>query len=192
MLNTAMTNIPSRNLTTTALMAACAMSLTTGVYLSHESASNSSVVVEWVSEKPKADRAISAQDMIKKVLSSYGLAVKDFEPILGVKRAAIYNWKKGSNQPNGSQYEKLKELYSIASQLRHFDGKLGRLVKTYLYEDLSFIDRLSSTDSIDVKKAIEHHDMLVSQAIKQDELLGPYFDDVPSSEDSFVYSEGNA
>jgi DNA-binding transcriptional regulator YiaG len=192
MLNTSMDSIPSRNLKTTAFMAACVVGFTTGVYLLHENAQNSSAIVEWVSDKPKVDITISAQDMIKKVLSSYGLAVKDFEPILGVKRAAIYNWKKGSNQPNSSQYEKLKELHSIASQLRHFDGKLGRLVKTYLYEDLSFIDRLSAADNIDVKKAVAHHDMLVRQAIKQDELLGLYSDGMSFSEDSFVYSNGNS
>jgi hypothetical protein len=82
-------------------------------------------------------------------------------------------------------------LYTIASQLRSFDGKLGRLAKTYLYKDLSFIDRLSTIDSIDVEKVIWHHNILVQHAIKQDELLEPYSDGISSSEDSIVYSDRN-
>ena len=43
--------------------------------------------------------AVSVSDKISSIIDNLGLNVKDLESILDVKRASIYNWKNGENQP---------------------------------------------------------------------------------------------
>ncbi|MDN3684852.1 hypothetical protein QW180_19905 [Vibrio sinaloensis] len=84
---------------------------------------------------------LSAQDMVHSVLSSFGLPVKDFESIFGVKRAAIYNWKKGTFDPSEAQFEILKKAYTIfqknIADWWHQIGSSGK--KTHLYKKMSHL-----------------------------------------------------
>lgn len=134
---------------------------------------------------------VSSQQMVESILNAYGLAVKDFEPILGVKRAAIYNWKKGANQPNEAQHRKIVSLYELSNKLTSFNGKIGRLAKTYMHDGETLLDLLSS-EIIDEEKVVSVHSTLVDKVIKQNETFKHYRSSGQSVEDTVVYFERNA
>ncbi|MFV0448410.1 MAG: hypothetical protein ACK5MF_08110 [Vibrio sp.] len=152
---------------------------------------SSSQSYSWVVESSSQDiQAVSTQDMVKVVLATYGLAVKDFEPILGVGRANIYNWKKGLNEPNPTQYEKIKTLYDISKVLTKPSSKIGRLAKTFSYGELSFIERLSAT-RLDYAEIAKHHSLLVSKVeAQQNAYDNMNKKDQVDSEDFYVSMEG--
>lgn len=131
---------------------------------------------------------VSAQLMVETVLSSFGLAVKDYEQIFGVKRATIYNWKKGV-QPNvDAQFEKLREVYQIAQHVAPImNHRAGRLGKTHLYKDTSVVQKLVSSP-IDADSTIEHFKCLNTILDKQNKVYQEHkVADNSLSEDTVVY-----
>ena len=189
MLNTANMAPTSKSHFTTALALTAIFVTGTGVADSRDY--RSSVNENWVIQQQAAiSSELSSQDMVKAVLSNYGLAVKDFEPILGVKRAAIYNWKKGANEPNEAQFHILKNLYQIAHLLDSKGAKIGRLAKTNMYQGQSIIERLSSLD-IEVEHVVEHHKLLIERVFKQRDTFNEIVDNnILVEGDSFVVAEG--
>ncbi|TMX34631.1 hypothetical protein [Vibrio sp. Hep-1b-8] len=191
MLSTARANVevgPRNGFTTAAVLAGAI--LVTGTSVAASGDYRSSVDANWEThQQVVAPNQVSSQDMVKSVLSAFGLAVKDFEPILGVKRAAIYNWKKGANEPNEVQFAILRRLHEVSILLDSKGVKIGRLAKTNVYQNTSLLEKLSSP-SIDVQSVVEHHEFLVSKVLKQKVT----FESVSSSEtlvegDSFVSVE---
>ncbi|OCH26608.1 hypothetical protein A6E12_12565 [Aliivibrio fischeri] len=189
MFDTASTNTMTRNLFTTAAVALTAV-LVTGTDVADPQYYRSSVNERWVIQQVSESNEVSSQDMVVKVLSRFGLAVKDFESILGVKRAAIYNWKKGANEPSTIQFDILKKLYQIALKLNTDGVKIGRLAKTNVYENKSLLEKLSSP-SIDIDEVIKHHKLLVAKVHKQqDSYKRSNAYDLGVEGDSFVVIEG--
>tara|TARA_R110001592_G_scaffold129622_1_gene342296 strand:- start:20 stop:595 length:576 start_codon:yes stop_codon:yes gene_type:complete len=190
MLSTAVSiAVPAKSHFTTAVALAAILVTGTGVADSRDY--RSSVNKNWViQQQVSVSNEVSSQDMVKKVLSRFGLTVKDFESILGVKRAAIYNWKKGANEPNETQFDILKRLYQVALFLDSEGVKIGRLAKTNIYQDKSMIERLSAP-VIDVEGVVEHHKLLVAKVLRQREIFEQIVDDNLLTEgDSFVVVEG--
>lgn len=179
---------PKSHFTTAAALAAI---LVTGTGVAESRDYRSSVNESWViQQQATVSNEVSAQDMVTRVLDSFGLAVKDFEPILGVKRAAIYNWKKGANEPNETQFDILKKLHQVALNLDSQGVKIGRLAKTNIYQNQSMIERLSSSN-IDIDGVVEHHNLLVAKVLKQRETFEKVADTSPLIEgDSVVVIEG--
>lgn len=190
MLSTAANNVSSKKSHFTTAVAFAAI-FVTGTSIADSRDYRSSVNESWVIQQQiSVSNEVSSQDMVKKVLSSFGLAVKDFEPILGVKRAAIYNWKKGANEPNNTQFDILKTLYKITPMIDSKGVKIGRLAKTHIYQGQSIIDKLSSS-TIEIENIIEHHNLLVAKVLKQRETFEQISDDNMFVEgDSFVVVEG--
>ena len=149
--------------------------------------SGGSVYINSNKNQEKSDE-ISAQLMVETILTSFGLAVKDYEKIFGIKRATIYNWKKGG-QPNvDSQFEKLREVYQIALQvssvLKH---RVGRLGKTHLYKGTSVVQKLVLCP-INTELTIEHFKCLNTILDKQNKVYQEHkVADNSLAEDIVVY-----
>lgn len=149
--------------------------------------SGGSVYINSNIDKEKSDE-VSAQLMVETILSSFGLAVKDYEQIFGVKRATIYNWKKGG-QPNvDAQFEKLREVYNVALQVNPImKHRVGRLGKTHLYKETSVVQKLISS-TIDASSTIEHFKCLNTILDKQNKVYQEHkVADNSLSEDTVVY-----
>ncbi|MBM7073007.1 hypothetical protein JQC92_13375 [Shewanella sp. 202IG2-18] len=155
---------PQRNSFTTA--AALTAVLVTGTGMTDNRGYQSSVNESWIIQQTEEAKEVSSQYMTNSVLKAFGLAVKDFEPILGVKRAAIYNWKKGANEPNDYQFHLLKNLYEVSLLLDSDNIKIGKLAKTSNYKGTSLIEKLS-VPSLDIDLIVAHHKLLVSKVTKQ-------------------------
>ena len=97
--------------------------------------------------------------MLKRIFCTFGLSIKDYEHIFKVKRATIYNWKKGIELLE-HQFEKITELhkiyYKIAPYMNH---RVGRLGKTHKFKNTTLLQKLS-LDLIDNDSVIEHFKIL--------------------------------
>jgi len=122
------------------------------------------------------------QKNVSVVLDKLGLAVKDYENILGAKRADIFSWKNGRTNPSAEQLEKLSLLHSIAEQIIGTKIIFGRLAWTCEFKGKNIISRLEDKD-IDVSLVIEHHQYLTAIVEKRNKAVDRYI------EDSDVYAE---
>ncbi|WP_163933832.1 hypothetical protein [Paraferrimonas sp. SM1919] len=108
----------------------------------------------------------SIPEMVEHIISSFGIPVKDFEVILGVKRASIYSWKNGVHEPQGNVYYKLYKLYNL-SKSHGFDGtRLGRAAKTIKMDGTTFIEKLSK-EMLNFHSIDRHYQSLRELAIKR-------------------------
>ncbi|EIU7001867.1 hypothetical protein L5163_001136 [Vibrio parahaemolyticus] len=93
----------------------------------------------------ESQQELSVKDMVETIVSNFGLAIKDYETIFGVKRATIYNWKKGGQPSDDSQFEKIKNVYQLALDVSPIlEHRLGRQGKTHLYKGTSVVNKIAS------------------------------------------------
>ncbi|MCS0445073.1 hypothetical protein [Vibrio diabolicus] len=96
-------------------------------------------------EPIESNQELSVKDMVETIVSNFGLAIKDYETIFGVKRATIYNWKKGSQPSDDAQFEKIKNVYQLALDVSPIlEHRLGRQGKTHLYNGTSVVSKIAS------------------------------------------------
>ncbi|MGR6834290.1 hypothetical protein [Aliivibrio wodanis] len=143
--------------------------------------------VDYNENEASEASAVSAQSMITKVTDSFGLAIKDYETIFGVKRATIYNWKKGIQPAIDAQFKKLQELYGMSDDIAEvLNNKVGRLSKTHHYHDSTIIQKLSQT-KIDHTEILAHYELLNTIVMNQKSVHKKYGSNV-ITEDTVILS----
>ena len=58
-------------------------------------------------QENKNIKPISTIDMLHTIFSSLGVSVSDLEQVIGVKRATVYNWKKGGDIKGDATFKNL-------------------------------------------------------------------------------------
>ncbi len=101
---------------------------------------------------------ISPIEMLSVISEAFGLPVKDYENIFGIKRATYYNWKKGI-EPSDIHFKRIEALYDIALVVNEFNSHAyGRMAKTTSYDGKTLLSLLSEkTLNIDSIVSICHH-----------------------------------
>lgn len=129
----------------------------------------------------------SISDKISSIIDHLGLNVKDLESILGVKRASIYNWKNGENQPQDNEtiaiINKTYELSKLLSSV--VEHKFGRLAKTHIYKESDYISKIQNGVSAD--DIIKHATQLNALISKRNSIPNSVVEGIILSEsDDFV------
>lgn len=120
---------------------------------------------------PKEIDLVSPSDMLNIIFSSLGVNVSDLEKVIGVKRATIYNWKKGGEVKEADTFARLKEVYLIALQISSFNNQpFGRKAKSVMVNGKSYMDLLSE-DQLDNSQIIKHAKILAQQNKKSVQAL---------------------
>ncbi len=132
--------------------------------------------------------AVSVSDKITSIINNLGLNVKDLESILGVKRASIYNWKNGENQPQDDvTIALINKTYELAETLSSvIEHKFGRLAKTHTYKDSDYISKIKNGAKSD--DIIEHAKELNALISKRNNIPDSMVDGsvTPEAEDFII------
>ncbi len=132
----------------------------------------------------ESQQELSVKDMVETIVSNFGLAIKDYEAIFGVKRATIYNWKKGGQPSDASHFEKIKNVYQLALDVALIlEHRLGRQGKTHLYKGTSVVNKI---DSLQRDELIDHCRILNKLLAAQQEVANSHPN--TSSEDRVILS----
>ncbi|WP_394245363.1 hypothetical protein [Vibrio astriarenae] len=104
--------------------------------------------VEKTSEKLSTD-VLEPSEMVNTVIGALGLGMTDLEKVLKVKRATIYNWRKGGDVRAEDSLARLLAVYGIAKDIAKFnDRPFGKRAKTHQVQGNSYLDLLSN-ESLD-------------------------------------------
>lgn len=83
-----------------------------------------------VRESPDADPAITADSMIARAQTVTGLSLKDLAKVYGVSRQTLYNYKKQTDQPNDTNWQRLQKIDKEIAELEQiFPASPGALAK---------------------------------------------------------------
>lgn len=126
--------------------------------------------------------AVSVSDKISSIIDNLGLNVKDLESILDVKRASIYNWKNGENQPQDDRaIDLINKTYELSERLSSvIEHKFGRLAKTHTYKGSDYISKIKT--GADIDDIIEHIRVLNSLISKRNNIPQSMVDGCASPE----------
>lgn len=114
-------------------------------------------------QENKNIKPISTTDMLHTIFSSLGVSVSDLEQVIGVKRATVYNWKKGGDIKGDATFKRLQEVFSIAQEISNFSSKpFGRKAKSVILDGKSYIELLTQ-DNLDRPRIVEHARVLANQ-----------------------------
>ena len=114
-------------------------------------------------QENKNIKPISTIDMLHTIFSSLGVSVSDLEQVIGVKRATVYNWKKGGDIKGDATFKRLQEVFSIAQEISNFNSKpFGRKAKSVILDGKSYIELLTQ-DNLDRPRIVEHARVLANQ-----------------------------
>lgn len=101
--------------------------------------------------------------MINTVIGALGLGMTDLEKVLKVKRATVYNWRKGGDVRGEDSIMRLRKVYEIAKDIAVFnDRPFGKRAKTHQIEGKSYLDLLSE-EHFDTKAIIAIAKVLSNQ-----------------------------
>ncbi len=101
--------------------------------------------------------------MVNVLIGAIGLGITDLEHVLQVKRATIYNWRKGGEVRGDASIERLKSVYHIAKRIAEFnDRPFGRRAKTHILEGKTYLQLLSE-DVLDEQAIVRHAAILSGQ-----------------------------
>lgn len=99
-------------------------------------------------EKLSTD-VLEPAEMVNTVIGALGLGMTDLEKVLKVKRATIYNWRKGGDVRAEDSLARLLAVYGIAKDIAKFnDRPFGKRAKTHQVQGKSYLDLLSD-ESLD-------------------------------------------
>ncbi|CAK2226328.1 hypothetical protein AB4209_07440 [Vibrio sp. 10N.286.48.C11] len=99
-------------------------------------------------EKLSTD-VLEPSEMVNTVIGALGLGMTDLEKVLKVKRATIYNWRKGGDVRAEDSLARLLAVYGIAKDIAKFnDRPFGKRAKTHQVQGKSYLDLLSN-ESLD-------------------------------------------
>lgn len=101
--------------------------------------------------------------MVNTVIGALGLGMTDLEKVLKVKRATVYNWRKGGDVRAEDSLLRLQDVHSIAKEIAKFNERpFGKRAKTHLINGKSYLDLLSE-DDLDARAIIEIAQLLSNQ-----------------------------
>ena len=81
------------------------------------------------------------------IISGLGLNISDLEKVIGVKRATLYNWKKGGDIKDANSISRLEKIFSIAQKVAQFNSiPLTKRAKNTTIKGKSYLDLLQEKD----------------------------------------------
>ncbi len=90
------------------------------------------------------------------IISGLGLNISDLEKVIGVKRATLYNWKKGGDIKDANSISRLEKIFSIAQRVAQFNSiPLTKRAKNTTIKGKSYLDLLQEKD-LDDSLIISH------------------------------------
>lgn len=90
------------------------------------------------------------------IISGLGLNISDLEKVIGVKRATLYNWKKGGDIKDANSISRLEKIFSIAQKVAQFNSiPLTKRAKITTIKGKSYLDLLQEKD-LDDSLIISH------------------------------------
>lgn len=96
------------------------------------------------------------------IISGLGLNISDLEKVIGVKRATLYNWKKGGDIKDANSISRLEKIFSIAQKVAQFNNiPLTKRAKNTTIKGKSYLDLLQEKD-LDDSLIISHAKSLVT------------------------------
>lgn len=115
-----------------------------------------------IDKEHKNIQSISTTDMLHTIFTSLGVSVSDLEQVIGVKRATLYNWKKGGDIKGDGTFKRLQEVFSIAQEISNFNSKpFGRKAKSFVLNGDTYIDLLTQVH-LNHPRIVEHARVLAS------------------------------
>ena len=118
-----------------------------------------SIVLERKSSSPTKESDINIVTIPEKldiIASGLGLNISDLEKVIGVKRATLYNWKKGGDIKDTNSILRLEEVFTIAQKVAHFNSNpLSKRAKNTPLEGRTYLGLLQE-ENLDEKLIVTH------------------------------------
>lgn len=101
--------------------------------------------------------------MVNTIIGALGLGMTDLEKVLRVKRATVYNWRKGGDVRGEDSLQRIRDVYAIAKDIAQFNERpFGKRAKTHQINGKSYLDLLSE-ESFDKNAIIKIAKVLSGQ-----------------------------
>lgn len=99
---------------------------------------------------------ITIPEKLDIIASGLGLNISDLERVIGVKRATLYNWKKGGDIKDRNSISRLEEVFNIAQQVARFNrSPLSKRAKNTSIEGKTYLGLLQE-ESLDDGLILTH------------------------------------
>lgn len=118
-----------------------------------------SIIMEGKISSSVADndrQIITIPQKLDVIASGLGLNISDLESVIGVKRATLYNWKKGGDIKDKNSISRLEEVFDIAQKVAPFNSSpLSKRAKNSSVEGKTYLGLLQE-ESLDRNLIVAH------------------------------------